>query len=528
MADFGLGDLLSVGGSIWDYYNKKGTLQDMSKNYSNAISGAADKIVQYQEPYRQAGLDALPKYTGMGDFSFSPSDLTTDPSYQWRLNQGLENTQRTAAAKGAFGGGSTLVDLTNYSQNAASQEYQAAFDRALQTRKQNQSYYGGLVDMGAKTAQNMGTNLGDLQLTNAGYQNAISADKAQIFNQALGDMGIFGDSAAASQLLGVADKISEQMFGTSLSDLTQPAFDSVMKTIKQGGADLLKSIGGEDLAKSLGLGGAGAIGSADLLGQGIYGSSFGTMTDLGGGMFFDSASGAIIDAGQNLGAQGAQAAGASLSDAAAFLSSAPGMGLTAAALTLISGGDVKDAAVTGGLTYAGAYIGSMIFPGVGTMIGGVLGGLASSFLPMGGYAKADSALTTIQVGEGFDGTGYKDKVYAEGPWGGIGFKGSSTRHLDVGKGYQETFNYAAGIDQLVSGMLTEEENAKVKSYLADNPVYGKDKNEGGISPKTTLLRIINNRNEQLKKALGTERYNALDLENFYMGLRTSIKSGGKK
>ena len=67
-----------------------------------------------------------------------------DPSYQFRLNQGLDALERSAAAKGMLRTGNTLQDLMEHAQNFASQEYGNMFNRAAQAYGTN---YQGLRDM---------------------------------------------------------------------------------------------------------------------------------------------------------------------------------------------------------------------------------------------------------------------------------------------------------------------------------------------------------------------------------------------
>jgi len=54
---------------------------------------------------------------------------TSDPSYDWRFNQGLEAVNRTAAAKGQLGSGNRLQELMKYGQGMASTEFGAQFGR---------------------------------------------------------------------------------------------------------------------------------------------------------------------------------------------------------------------------------------------------------------------------------------------------------------------------------------------------------------------------------------------------------------
>jgi hypothetical protein len=62
-----------------------------------------------------------------------PEDVLSDPSYQFRVEQGQKMLQGSAAAKGLTRTGGTLQDLVNYGQQAASDEYGNAYNRALST-----------------------------------------------------------------------------------------------------------------------------------------------------------------------------------------------------------------------------------------------------------------------------------------------------------------------------------------------------------------------------------------------------------
>lgn len=96
---------------------------------------------------------------GVGNFTktFAPSDLTLDPSYQWRLQQGQKALEASAAAKGLGGSGQNLKDLTDYSQGAASQEYQAAYDRFMNTQNTQYNRLAVLAGVGQATASGLGS-----------------------------------------------------------------------------------------------------------------------------------------------------------------------------------------------------------------------------------------------------------------------------------------------------------------------------------------------------------------------------------
>lgn len=60
--------------------------------------------------------------------SFTPDD----PSYQWRMEQGMNNLGRSLAAKGMLGSGNMAAELLSFGQGMASQEYGSQFNRLLQ------------------------------------------------------------------------------------------------------------------------------------------------------------------------------------------------------------------------------------------------------------------------------------------------------------------------------------------------------------------------------------------------------------
>jgi len=68
------------------------------------------------------------KLAQMASGQFSPDD----PSYQWRYNQGQQAVERSMAAKGLLNSGNAAIELQQYGQGAASQEYGAQFNRMLQ------------------------------------------------------------------------------------------------------------------------------------------------------------------------------------------------------------------------------------------------------------------------------------------------------------------------------------------------------------------------------------------------------------
>lgn len=56
------------------------------------------------------------------DLLKNPSSIQNDPSYQFRLGQGTQAINRSAAAKGMLGSGNVLAELAKFGQGMASEE----------------------------------------------------------------------------------------------------------------------------------------------------------------------------------------------------------------------------------------------------------------------------------------------------------------------------------------------------------------------------------------------------------------------
>lgn len=77
-------------------------------------------------PAYREGTPAVAANPGSGGFT------PQDPSYQWRMSQGMETVNRGAAASGMLQSGNRLAALNDYGQNQASTEYANQFARLSQ------------------------------------------------------------------------------------------------------------------------------------------------------------------------------------------------------------------------------------------------------------------------------------------------------------------------------------------------------------------------------------------------------------
>lgn len=134
-------------------------------------------------PYADAGRNSLTQLMGQmgpdGYFNqtYSGQDLYNDPSYQFRLQQGQDAIQSSAAARGGLLSGATLKALQGYGQDMASQEYQNAYNRfnADQTNQYNR--LSNIVGMGQNASAQQG-NYG-MQTAQAVANNTMAGANAQ-------------------------------------------------------------------------------------------------------------------------------------------------------------------------------------------------------------------------------------------------------------------------------------------------------------------------------------------------------------
>lgn len=142
---------------------------------ANANSAAA--LVKQQEelqPWKDAGLKALER--------IQSGNLTMDPGYQFRLNEGNKAINAAASARGRYDSGRALKELTRYGQDYASGEYQNAFNRD-----------NAIANYGNNASNNIANFQGGFGALQA--QNAIglgNANAANSIGQATRDAGMVG------------------------------------------------------------------------------------------------------------------------------------------------------------------------------------------------------------------------------------------------------------------------------------------------------------------------------------------------
>ena len=174
---------------------------------------ALERQIGLQEPFRQTGVNALADYATASQYTpFGMDQFQADPGYQFRMSEGMKALERSAAARGILQSGGTLKDITRFGQDAASQEYQNAFQRYLSERQQKlqpleyriglgQAAASGQAANVGSTAQNVGnltTSLGDIRSAGImGRSNAVTNTMSNITGLASDAASAYGQYKAA-------------------------------------------------------------------------------------------------------------------------------------------------------------------------------------------------------------------------------------------------------------------------------------------------------------------------------------------
>lgn len=170
-----------------------------------------NKNVELMQPSISAGdtarnrlMQLLGLSTGGADngslmHDFSMADFQSAPGYQFRMDQGQQALERSAAARGGLLSGAALKDTARFSQGLASQDYQAAFDR-FQTNRTNKM--NPLLSL-AGSAQTASGALGAAGQNYAGTASATLGNYGSTVGQNLTGAG----NARASGYVGTANAI---------------------------------------------------------------------------------------------------------------------------------------------------------------------------------------------------------------------------------------------------------------------------------------------------------------------------------
>lgn len=164
-----------------------------SKAQQNAARAAGNvELEQYyqnrddQAPWREAGQRALEQMsagtTAGSEFNrdFTLADFTRDPGYEFRMQQGQQALDRSAAARGGALGGAAIKAAQRYGQDFASNEYQNAYNRFNNDRTQRFNRLASLAGIGQTATRDVAQQGTQVASNIAG--NMIGAGNSQAAN----------------------------------------------------------------------------------------------------------------------------------------------------------------------------------------------------------------------------------------------------------------------------------------------------------------------------------------------------------
>lgn len=182
--------------------NIRGVAADAGAGVNTAAVSANERL----DPYATAGTNAVQSMAGMDGEKFVFNE--DDPSFQYRLQTANKALERSAAARGSLSGGGTLTGLQRQSQQMASQEYQAAFQRHRATQQDRLTNLSTLANFGLNASGQAGRNtLSAAEYGgNMNYSGEARAGGLEVGGATYkGNAGIESTSLQARNTLGAAE-----------------------------------------------------------------------------------------------------------------------------------------------------------------------------------------------------------------------------------------------------------------------------------------------------------------------------------
>lgn len=153
------------------------------RDYNNLTKSAADAQTATDTANAQAKQDA---------YKFS----SNDPSYAFRQSEGNKAIEAALRARGMYGSGGALKELTDYNSNLASTEYGNQFGRLSTLAGYGQNATNAGNTLGANYASNVGNiginsaaNSGNALLAGANARASGYVNSANNWGNALGNIG---------------------------------------------------------------------------------------------------------------------------------------------------------------------------------------------------------------------------------------------------------------------------------------------------------------------------------------------------
>jgi len=152
---------------------------DLGKEDVNSNFGLASGALSPYANQGAAATNRLSALAGLNGSTALTSALQQDPGYQFRMDQGVNALDRSAAARGMLQSGAQSKALLNYGQGLASSELNNAFQRVGAVQGNAQQASGALASL----YQNQGTTLSNLSSRQASQNQALSQNTSNALGQ---------------------------------------------------------------------------------------------------------------------------------------------------------------------------------------------------------------------------------------------------------------------------------------------------------------------------------------------------------
>ena len=206
---------------------------DAAGNAADVQAGAANRAAdlqykQYQEnvarqkPFYDVGVNALPELVKASKYTpFGMQQFQQDPGYGFRLKEGQQALERSAAARGGLISGGALKAAQRFGQEMGSQEYTNAFNRYQLERQARLNPLQSLAGMSQTTANTLGT-AGQQMASNVGeaQQNAAAARASGYVGQANALTGGLGTYLNYSQGQNMINAMRGNQYGPNYGQFT--------------------------------------------------------------------------------------------------------------------------------------------------------------------------------------------------------------------------------------------------------------------------------------------------------------------
>jgi hypothetical protein len=133
-------------------------------------------------PWRDIGEQALNQlWSGVksDEFLVGDIDVTRDPGYQFRIDQGIEALDKSAAARGRLLSGAQQKGVSEYAQNLASQEYANAYAREANEKARKYNMLSGLSSGGQASAAGQAQSTSQLASSSGNILSNLGNAQAQ-------------------------------------------------------------------------------------------------------------------------------------------------------------------------------------------------------------------------------------------------------------------------------------------------------------------------------------------------------------